>query len=63
MPTTVWLSMGYNYSCMAASDTLFESRGGFFGDKQSNEDIAELEGVRDVAMATNFWTTLAANGL
>jgi len=29
----------------------------------SNEDIAEIEGLRDVAMATNFGTTLAASGL
>ena len=34
-----------------------------FGDKLSNEDIAEIEGVGDVAMATNFGTALAANGL
>ena len=27
--TTFWLSMGYNFSCMTASDTLFDSRGGF----------------------------------
>jgi len=27
--TTFWLSMGYNFSCMIASDTLFDSRGGF----------------------------------
>jgi len=31
MATTFWLSMGYNYSCMIASDTLFDSRGGFLG--------------------------------
>jgi len=31
MATTFWLSMGYNFSCMAASDTLFDSRGGFSG--------------------------------
>jgi len=31
--------------------------------KLSNKDIAEIEGLRDVAMATNFGTTLAANGL
>jgi len=48
---------------MIASNTLFDSRGGFLGDKLSNEDIAEIEGLRDVAMATNFGTTLAANGL
>ena len=31
MTTTFWLSMGYNFSCMTASDTLFDSRGGFSG--------------------------------
>ena len=31
MVTTFWLSMGYNFSCMKASDTLFDSRGGFAG--------------------------------
>ena len=34
-----------------------------FGVKLSNEDIAEIEGLENVAMATNFGTTLAANGL
>jgi len=29
--TTFWLSMGYNFGCMIASDTLFDSRGGFSG--------------------------------
>ena len=29
----------------------------------SNEDIAAIEGLGDVAMATNFGTILAANGL
>jgi len=36
--------------------------GVFFGDNLSNEDIAEIEGLRDVAMATKFRTTLAPNG-
>jgi len=58
MATTFWLSMGYNFSCMIASDT-----GWVFGDKLFNEDIAEIEGLRDVAMAINFETILAANGL
>ena len=31
MTTTFWVSMGYNFSCMTASDTLFDSRGGFWG--------------------------------
>ena len=29
--TTFCLSMGYNFSCMIASDTLFDPRGGFSG--------------------------------
>jgi len=29
MATSFWLSMGYNYGCIIASDTLFDSRGGF----------------------------------
>jgi len=37
--------------------------GWVFGVKLSNEDTAEIEGLRDVAMATDLWTTLAANGL
>ena len=31
MATTFWLSMGYNFSCVIASDMLFDSRGGFLG--------------------------------
>ena len=31
MTTIFWLSMGYNFGCMIASDTLFDSRGGFSG--------------------------------
>jgi len=29
--TIFWLSLGYNFGCMIASDTLFDSRGGFLG--------------------------------
>ena len=29
--TTFWLSVDYNFSCMTASDSLFDSRGGFSG--------------------------------
>ena len=29
MATTFWLSIGYNFSCMTASDTLFDSGGVF----------------------------------
>jgi len=31
MATTFWLSIGYNFGCMIASDTLFDSRDGFSG--------------------------------
>jgi len=31
MATSFWFSMGYNFGCMIASDTLFDSRGGFSG--------------------------------
>jgi len=30
-PTTFWLSMGYNFGYVVASDTLFDARGGFSG--------------------------------
>jgi len=29
--TTFWLSSGYNFGCVIASDTLSDSRGGFSG--------------------------------
>ena len=31
MTTTFWLLIRYNFSCIIASDTLFDSRGGFSG--------------------------------
>jgi len=44
---------------MAASDSLFDSRGGFLGvNKLSDEDITEIECLRVVAMETNFGTKL-----
>jgi len=39
-----------------ASDTLFDSRGWVFGAKLSDKDIAEIDYLRVVAMATNFGT-------
>jgi len=33
MATTFCLSMGYNFGCMIASDTQFNSRGGFSGSR------------------------------
>jgi len=63
MTTTFWLSMGYNFSCMIASDMLFDSRVWVFGDKLSDENIAEIESLGHVATATNFENILAANRL
>ena len=54
MAITFWLSMGYNFRCMIASDTQFDSRGWVFGVKLSDEDIADFEVLRDVAMVTVF---------
>jgi len=31
MATTFCLSVGYNFGCIIASDTLFDSKGGFSG--------------------------------
>jgi len=43
---------------MAASDSLFDSRGRFSG---SNYPM-KIEGLRDVAMATNFGTKIVITG-
>ena len=54
----VWLSVGYNISCMImiASDTLFDTRylGWLFRVKLSHKDTAEIEVLTDVAMVTIF---------
>jgi len=52
--STFWLSMDYNFGCVIASDMLFDSRGWVFGVKLSDEDIADFEVLRVVAMATIF---------
>jgi len=51
-----------NFGCMIASDTLFDSRW-VFGVKLSDEDIAEIECLMVVAMATNFRTKIAISWL
>jgi len=50
--TAFCLSMGYNFGCMIASDTLCLILGVGFGVKQSDEDIDDFEVLRDVTMAT-----------
>jgi len=52
----------YNFGCMAASDSHFDSRDAFLGLSYPMRNSRD-ESLRDVAMATNFGTTLAANGL
>jgi len=47
---------------MIASDTLRDSIGVGFQAKLSDEDIAEIECLRIVAMATNFRTGIAITG-
>ena len=42
---------------------LFDSRGWVFGVKLSDEDIAEIECLRVVAMTTNFGTNIAISWL
>jgi len=55
--------MGYNFGCMIASDTLFDSVYGWvFGLKLSQENIAEIECLRVVAVATNFGTKIVITG-
>ena len=48
----------YNFGCMAASDSMFDIRGWVFG----GQNIAEIKGLRDVAMTTNFGTKIAISG-
>jgi len=35
MTITFWLPSGYNFGCVIASDTLFDTRGGFSGSRYS----------------------------
>ena len=48
---------------MIPSDSVFDSKEWVFGVKLSDEEIVKIECLRDVAMATNFRTTLVVNGL
>jgi len=53
-----WLSMGYNFGCMIASDTLLDFSGWVFGVNLSGEDIADFVVLRGVAMQTTFWFSI-----
>jgi len=45
--------VGYNFGCLIASDTLFDSMGGFSGSRYLMK-TADFEVLRYVAMATIF---------
>jgi len=62
MATNFWFSLGYNFDCIIASDTLFDSRGWVFGVKLSDEDVADVEFLRNFATVTNFGTKIAITG-
>ena len=53
MATTFWLSIGHNFCCMIASNTRFDSRVVFWV-KLSDEDIADIKVLRDVATVIVF---------
>jgi len=53
MATTFWLLICYDFGCMIASDTLFDSRDGFSGSSYLMK-TANFEVLRDVAIATVF---------
>jgi len=57
-----WLLMGYNFGCIIANDTLFDSRQWIFGVKLFDENIVKIECLRVIAMATNFGTKIAITG-
>ena len=61
MSTNFWLSMGYNFGCMIASDILFDL-GWVSGVKLSDENTAEIECLSVIAMTTNFETKIAITG-
>jgi len=59
--------VGYNFGCMIASATLFDSRWWVFGVKLSDEDIecivaGVIECLRVIAVATNFGNKIAITG-
>ena len=48
--------VGYNFGCMIASDTLFDSRGGFWGYPMKT---ADFEVLKDVCCHGNrFWLSI-----
>jgi len=54
--------MVYNFGCVIARGTIFDSRERVFGIALSDEDVADFEVLRDVTMATISRTKIAITG-
>jgi len=55
MATTFWLSMGYNFGCMIASDTLFDTVGGFSGSNYPMKTQPRLSFKGSLPWQPIFW--------
>ena len=54
MATSFWLSMGYNFGCMIASDMLFNSREGFRG-QAIRRRYSRFRGSKGRCYGNHFW--------
>jgi len=57
MASTFWLSMSYNFSCMIASDMLFDSRGGFSGSSYPMKTY-RFRGSKGRCHSNRFWLSI-----
>jgi len=57
MATTFWLSTGYNFSYMIASDSLFDSRGGFSGQAIQRRHSRD-RGSKGHCHGNRFWLSI-----
>ena len=55
MATTFWLSIGYNFGCVIASGTIFDSGSRFSGVKLCDEVTAELRGSKRRCHGNQVW--------
>ena len=57
MATSFWLSIGYNFGCMIASYTLFDSRGGFLGSSYPMK-TCRFRGSKGHCDSNCFWLSI-----
>jgi len=57
MATPFCLSIGYNFGCMIASDTLFDSRGWVFGVRWRH---SRFWGSKGCCHGNHFWLSIYA---